>query len=164
VYRYTREPRFEGRVAFLEDYDMRVARLLVRGVDLWLNLPRVGMEASGTSGMKAALNGVPQMGTVDGWWEEGFDGHNGWSIGPVPNDTDDATADALYTALETEVVPRYYTRDARDVPEQWVETMRAALRVAGRSYSARRMILEYVTESYVPAIAGPPEGDDPPTA
>jgi starch phosphorylase len=164
VYRYTREPRFEGRVAFLEDYDMRVARLLVRGVDLWLNLPRVGMEASGTSGMKAALNGVPQMGTVDGWWEEGFDGHNGWLLGPVPNDTDDATADALYTALETEVVPRYYTRNARDVPEQWVETMRAALRVAGRSYSARRMILEYVTESYVPAIVGPPEGDDPPTA
>lgn len=164
VYRYTREPRFEGRVAFLEDYDMRVARLLVRGVDLWLNLPRVSMEASGTSGMKAALNGVPQMGTVDGWWEEGFDGHNGWVIGPVPNDTDDAAADVLYTALETAVVPRFYTRNARDVPEQWVETMRAALRVAGRSYSARRMILDYVTGSYVPAIAGPAEGDDPPTA
>jgi glycogen phosphorylase len=164
VYHFTREPRFEGRVAFLEDYDMRVAQLLVRGVDLWLNLPRVSMEASGTSGMKAALNGVPQIGTIDGWWEEGFDGANGWTLGPVPDDADDATAEALYATLENQVVPRFYARNGRDVPEQWVATMCAALRAAGRHYSARRMMQEYVTTSYVPSIVGPAKGDDPPTA
>ena len=80
LYHFTRDPRFEGRVAFLEDYDMHLAHLLVQGVDLWLNLPRVPLEASGTSGMKAALNGVPQLSTLDGWWEEGFNGKNGWAI------------------------------------------------------------------------------------
>ena len=80
VHHFTRDPQFEGRVAFLEDYDMHIAHLLVQGVDLWVNLPMVPLEASGTSGMKAALNGVPQLSTIDGWWEEGFDGTNGWAI------------------------------------------------------------------------------------
>ncbi len=79
VYQFTRDPAFEGRVAFLEDYDMHLAHLLVQGVDLWLNLPRPPLEASGTSGMKAALNGVPQLGTLDGWWKEGYDGLAGWT-------------------------------------------------------------------------------------
>ena len=83
VYQFTRDPEFEGRVAFLEDYDMHLAHLLVQGVDLWLNLPRVPLEASGTSGMKAALNGVPQLGTLDGWWQEGYDGLSGWAISPA---------------------------------------------------------------------------------
>ncbi len=80
VYRYTRDPSFEGRIAFVEDYDMHIAHLLVQGVDAWLNLPRVPLEASGTSGMKAALNGVPQLSTLDGWWQEGYDGLGGWAI------------------------------------------------------------------------------------
>jgi len=163
VYHFTREPRFEGRVAFVEDYDMRLAQLLVRGVDVWLNLPKVPMEASGTSGMKAALNGVPQLSTMDGWWEEGFDGNNGWAIRPS-EDSDDATADALYTALETQVVPRFYSRNAHDIPEDWIATMRYALRAAGKQFAARRMVEQYVTESYAPAITGDSNGDDPPTA
>ena len=162
VYHFTREPRFEGRVAFLEDYDLRVAQTLVRGVDLWLNLPKVPLEASGTSGMKAALNGVPQLSTVDGWWAEGFDGNNGWAIRADTDTDDDAMAGALYTALETQVVPRFYNRNARDVPEDWVAAMRAALRIAGRQFSARRMVEEYVTTDYAPAMAGPTDGDDPP--
>src|SRR2546423_4582452 len=84
VYAHTREARFEGRIAFLEDYDMHLAHSLVQGVDLWLNVPRVPLEACGTSGMKAAVNGVPQLSTLDGWWAEGYDGPNGWAIPPAP--------------------------------------------------------------------------------
>ena len=91
VYQFTRDPAFEGRVAFLEDYDMHLAHLLVQGVDLWLNLPRVPLEASGTSGMKAALNGIPQLSTLDGWWQEGYDGLSGWAISPA-GESDDADA------------------------------------------------------------------------
>ena len=82
VYQFTRDDRFEGRIAFVEDYGMHLAHLLVQGVDVWMNMPRVPLEASGTSGMKAALNGVPQLSTIDGWWEEGFEGNNGWAIPP----------------------------------------------------------------------------------
>src|SRR5207245_1444895 len=94
VYQFTRDPEFEGRVAFLEDYDMHLAHLLVQGVDLWLNLPRVPLEASGTSGMKAALNGIPQLSTLDGWWQEGYDGLSGWAISPAGESEDADAADA----------------------------------------------------------------------
>jgi starch phosphorylase len=166
VYQFTRDPEFEGRVAFLEDYDMHLAHLLVQGVDLWLNLPRVPLEASGTSGMKAALNGVPQLSTLDGWWQEGYDGLSGWAISPGPEGTDDDAADAehFYRLLEEQVVPLYYTRNASGVPLGWVEKMRHALRLAGSRFTARRMIREYVQEYYVPAILGEASGDDPPTA
>ena len=108
-------------MAFVEDYGMYPAHVLVQGVDLWLNLPRVPLEASGTSGMKAALNGVPQLSTIDGWWEEGFDGTNGWALPHVPEsldieETDRQDAAALYRVLEQEIVPSYYDRDARGVP------------------------------------------------
>jgi starch phosphorylase len=89
VYQFTRDPAFEGRVAFVEDYDMHLAHLVVQGTDLWLNLPRVPLEASGTSGMKAALNGVPQLGTLDGWWKEAYDGLAGWAV-PQAGDQEDA--------------------------------------------------------------------------
>ena len=102
LYHFARDPMFEGRVAFLEDYDMHLAHLLVQGVDLWLNVPRVPLEASGTSGMKAALNGVPQLSTLDGWWEEGFTGKNGWAIPKARPDeeADAADAEQLYQLLE----------------------------------------------------------------
>jgi len=168
VYALTREARFEGRIAFLEDYEMHLAHNLVQGVDLWLNLPRPPLEASGTSGMKAALNGVPQLGTLDGWWAEGYDGRNGWAIPAAPDgpdaDADAADADQLYRLLEEEVVPLFYDRDARDVPLGWVDKMKHALRVAGRHFTAQRMVRQYVTEYYVPAIKGQLPGDDPPAA
>ncbi len=167
VYRWTHDPYFQGRVAFLEDYDMHLAQELVAGVDIWMNLPRVPLEASGTSGMKAALNGVPQLGTIDGWWEEGYDGSNGWAI-PLPPDTADTEAqdahdaEHLYRILEEEIVPLYYTRDERDVPVEWADRMRNALRVAGSRFTARRMMLEYAENYYVPTMRGDPFTDDPP--
>jgi starch phosphorylase len=169
VHRFTHDPFFEGRVAFLEDYEMHMAHVLVQGVDLWLNMPRVPLEASGTSGMKAALNGVPQLSTIDGWWEEGYDGSNGWAI-PVAADpedhpgTDVADAEELYSLLETEIVPLYYMRDAEGVPFGWVDRMRDAIRVAGSRFAARRMVQDYAEGYYLPALRGDPFSDDPPGA
>jgi starch phosphorylase len=159
VYAHTREARFEGRIAFIEDYDMHVAHRLVQGVDLWLNVPRPPLEACGTSGMKAGLNGVPQLSTLDGWWSEGYDGSNGWAI---PPDADD-DAEQLYRLLEREVVPLYYDRDAQGVPRGWVEKMKHAMHTAGARFTAQRMVREYITEYYMPAIRSQVP-DDPPTA
>ena len=165
VYQYTRDPQFEGRIAFLDDYDMHLAHRLVQGVDLWMNLPRVPMEASGTSGMKAALNGVPQLGTVDGWWEEGFDGDNGWAVAAREGeDGDAATAERLYQVLETRIIPAYYERADLDAPPpRWMRRMKAAIRRAGLQFTARRMLAEYVEKYYAPALRGTPLRDDPPT-
>jgi glycogen phosphorylase len=166
VYQFTRDPEFEGRVAFLEDYDMHLAHLLVQGVDMWMNLPRVPLEASGTSGMKASLNGVPQLSTLDGWWQEGYDGLSGWAISPAGEneDADAADVERFYRLLEEQVIPLYYTRDSRGVPIGWVERMRHALRLAGGKFTARRMVQDYVQEYYAPAIRGEASGDDPPVA
>src|SRR5437879_6284319 len=166
VYAHTREARFEGRIAFIEDYDMHLAHSLVQGVDLWLNVPRPPLEACGTSGMKAALNGVPQLSTLDGWWAEGYDGPNGWAIPPAPagQDADAADAEQLYRLLEAEVVPLFYDRDPQGVPRGWVEKMRHALRTAGARFTAQRMVREYVSQYYLPAMRGEQPADDPPTA
>lgn len=167
VYRFTHDPFYEGRVAFLEDYGMHPAHLLVEGVDLWLNLPRVPLEASGTSGMKAALNGVPQLSTRDGWWEEGYDGSNGWVL-PRPDpqlsveEADAADAEALYRLLEEEIVPAYYDRDDDGLPVRWVARMRDAIRVAGGRFTAGRMVEEYAIRCYLPAMRGDRFEDDPP--
>ncbi|HMS02625.1 MAG TPA: alpha-glucan family phosphorylase [Gemmatimonadaceae bacterium] len=165
VYQWTRDPQFAGRIAFVEDYGMHLAHLLVQGVDLWLNLPRVPLEASGTSGMKAALNGVPQLSTVDGWWEEGYDGTNGWAIEPaLDDDTGTRTAHRLYELLETQVVPAYYERNAEDLPLTWLRMMKHAMRVAGTHFTGRRMVEQYVRAYYAPSILGDALQDDPPTA
>jgi starch phosphorylase len=165
VYEFTRDPAFEGRVAFLEDYDMHLAHLLVQGVDLWLNLPRVPLEASGTSGMKASSNGVPHLSTLDGWWQEGYDGMSGWAIPPAADieDADAVDAERGYRLLEEQIVPLYYTRDARGIPIGWVERMRHAIQLAGSRFGARRMVQEYVQEYYAPAMRGEGAPDDPPT-
>jgi starch phosphorylase len=164
VYEVAQDPRFEGRVAFLEDYELHLAHRLVQGVDLWLNLPRVPMEACGTSGMKAALNGVPQLSTLDGWWAEGYTGMNGWAI-PQPGqeqDADEADVESLLTLLEEQVVPRFYHRDARGVPLLWTQMMKQAMRTAGERFTARRMLQEYVEDYYAPAMRGELPDDDPP--
>jgi starch phosphorylase len=165
VYAHTREARFEGRIAFIEDYEMHVAHRLVQGVDLWLNVPRPPLEACGTSGMKAGLNGVPQLSTLDGWWSEGYDGSNGWAIPPAPagQDGDAADAEQLYRLLEQEVVPLFYDRDAQGIPRGWVERMKHAMHTAGERFTAQRMVRQYLTEYYEPAIRGEMP-DDPPTA
>ena len=115
--------------------------------------------------MKAALNGVPQLSTLDGWWVEGYDGRNGWAL-PAPGpheDADAADADHLYRLLEEQVVPLFYTRDAQDIPQGWVEMMKHALRVAGERFTAQRMVRQYVADHYVPAARGQALAD-PPTA
>jgi starch phosphorylase len=164
VFSFARDFDYQGRIAFLEDYEMHMAHRLVQGVDLWLNVPRVPLEASGTSGMKAGLNAIPQLSTLDGWWAEGFTGRNGWALPPVPEgaDADAADAEALYRVLEEEVVPLFYARDARGVPVGWVDRMKHALSESGARFTARRMVEQYVRECYVPAM-GDAGGDDPPT-
>jgi starch phosphorylase len=165
IYSFTRDSQYEGRIAFLEDYDMHMAHRLVEGVDLWLNLPRVPLEACGTSGMKAALNAVPQLGTADGWWAEGFTGMNGWSIPETPagRDPDAWDAQHLYELLETQVIPLYYQRDRRGVPTSWVERMKHALAVAGERFTGRQMVQQYARDYYAPAMRGDDLADNPPT-
>jgi starch phosphorylase len=165
VYGFTRDPAFEGRIAFLEDHELHLAHRLVQGVDLWLNLPRPPMEACGTSGMKAALNGIPQLGTEDGWWAEACTGLNGWSLPLAPEgvDVDQYDADHLYRLLEEQVIPMFYERDDRGIPLAWVQRMKHALHVAGQRFTARRAMQEYVARYYAPALRGDPAPDQPPT-
>jgi starch phosphorylase len=157
VYRRALDPMFGGRVAFVDDYDLHVAHFLVQGCDVWLNNPRKPLEASGTSGMKAALNGVPHLSIGDGWWAEGFTGANGWLIedGPPSNNQDEmdaADAAALYRLLEEEVVPAFYDRDASNVPHRWLAIVKEAIRTVAPRFSARRMVKEYTERMYAPAL------------
>lgn len=167
VWQLSRDPRFQGRIAFVEDYELHVAHRLVQGVDVWMNVPRVPMEASGTSGMKAALNGVPQVSTLDGWWAEGYNGDNGWAI-PVSEGTDEEVDahdhESLFTLLEREIVPLYYERDEEGIPRGWVRVMKEALRMGGTHFTTQRMVQEYAERFYVPALASRVDRDDPPTA
>ena len=158
VFKHALDPKFGGRLAFIDDYDMHVAHYLVQGCDVWLNNPRKPLEASGTSGMKASLNGVPHLSIGDGWWAEGFNGRNGWLIesGTNPDDhaaTDAADANALYELLEHEVVPAFYDRDrgGRGLPRRWIAIVREAMRSNVPRFSTRRMVKQYVTEMYGPA-------------
>ena len=157
VYRHALDPVFGGRVAFVDDYDLHVAHYLVQGCDVWLNNPRKPLEASGTSGMKAAINGVPHLSIGDGWWAEGFDGANGWLIdgGVVsdnPDQVDAADANALYRLLEEEVVPAFYNRGPDQVPHSWMATIKEAIRTVAPRFCARRMVKEYVERMYAPAL------------
>lgn len=157
VFRQALDPRFCGRVAFIDDYDLHVAHFLVQGCDVWLNNPRKPLEASGTSGMKAAMNGTPHLSIGDGWWAEGYDGTNGWLIegktdSTDPNDVDAADAEALYTLLENDVVPAFYDRDANGIPKRWLQIVRRALITTTPNFSTRRMLKEYVEHAYSPAV------------
>jgi starch phosphorylase len=168
VFRRALDPVFAGRVAFVEDYDLHVAHFLVQGCDVWLNNPRKPLEASGTSGMKASINGVPHLSIGDGWWAEGYSGQNGWLIdghsqGGDPDATDAADADALYQLLEREIVPTYYDRDAQGIPRRWCGIVRQAILSVTPRFSARRMVKEYAERMYAPAItAGAASSGVPP--
>jgi starch phosphorylase len=145
-------PAADRQVAFVEDYDLRVAQALVAGCDVWLNLPRPPLEASGTSGMKAALNGALTLSVVDGWWEEAHDGVNGWSIdGSVEGDEaaqDERDAAALYDLLERDVRPLFNQREEGGVPRGWAARIKASLKSIGPRYNASRMLGDYVTDVY----------------
>ena len=159
IFGLSRDHALHGRVFVLEDYDMRIAKFLVGGVDIWLNNPRRPMEASGTSGMKAAINGIPSVSILDGWWDEGYDGTNGWAIGGRESDPDEEAQDSadaaeLYRLLEDEIVPRFFERDAAGLPHGWVETMRGAVRSSLWQFSTSRMLSEYVDRLYLPVAQG----------
>jgi starch phosphorylase len=160
IYNLAKHNQLGGRIVFVEDYDMHMSRYLVQGVDLWLNTPRKPREASGTSGQKAALNGIPNLSVLDGWWDEGYNGGNGWAISqceecdsPEKQDTEDANA--LYSLLEDEVVPLFYDRDRDNIPRGWIDIMRESIRSNVPRFSSRRMLKEY-TELYIKAINGKP--------
>ncbi len=158
VYKRALDPLFGGRVAFVDDYDLHVAHYLVQGCDLWLNNPRKPLEASGTSGMKAAVNGVPHLSIGDGWWAEGFNGSNGWTIdggavGDNPDVIDLADATSLYTLLEEQVVPAFYDRNAAGLPPRWLAVVRESIRSVAPRFSARRMVKEYAERMYTPALS-----------
>jgi starch phosphorylase len=155
VYRRAIDPAFGGRIAFVDDYDLHVAHFLVQGCDVWLNNPRKPLEASGTSGMKASINGVPHFSIGDGWWAEGFNGTNGWVI-DAPDARgqeaqDAADAERIYEILEREIVPTFYDRD-NGVPRRWLAIVRSAIASIAPRFSARRMVKEYVDAMYAPAM------------
>jgi glycogen phosphorylase len=156
IFARSRSEKMRGRVFILEDYDMRIARFLVQGVDIWLNNPRRPLEASGTSGMKAAANGVVNVSVLDGWWDEGWTGDNGWAIGGREPLADEAAQDwndamDLYRILEDEVVPEYYDREAGGQPARWVERMRRSIATTLWQFSTTRMLHEYTERLYLPA-------------
>ncbi len=156
VYQLSLQPGLAGRIIFLEEYDITVGREMVKGVDIWLNNPRRPHEASGTSGQKASLNGVPNVSILDGWWPEAFNGHNGWAIGEEReysnyDEQDWNDAQSLYSILEDEVVPLFYERDADGVPNRWVDICKEAIATCAPQFSMRRMLADYVNDFYVPA-------------
>jgi len=149
VFSYAKDPEMGGRIAFVENYDEQLAQYLVHGVDVWLNNPLPPMEACGTSGMKASLNGVPQMSIPDGWWIEGYNGRNGWTFGEeAGEDRDKADAEAMYDLLKKKIIPRYYAVDDDGIPREWVKVMKEAMKSVGPAFSARRMVKEYVRKFY----------------
>ncbi len=156
IYNAAKDPEFGGRIAYVEDYDMHMARYLVHGADVWLNTPLPLHEASGTSGQKAALNGVLHLSVLDGWWYEGYNGSNGWAIHNDPEmfdspEQDKADAEDLYRLLEEKVVPLYYDRDINGVPHNWLRVIKEAIRSNAPLFSARRMTKEYTERMYLPA-------------
>jgi starch phosphorylase len=158
VYRLVKDARTGGRLVFLEDYDMNLARLMTQGVDVWLNTPRRPNEASGTSGMKAALNGTLNFSVLDGWWREGYNGRNGWAVGTDkdyadPNLQDEADAKSLYDTLENEIIPLYYQNRAADgLPSEWIARVKECIRTLAPQFSTRRMVKEYLNGMYLPAM------------
>jgi starch phosphorylase len=146
------EPVIAQRVVFLDDYDLATAATLVRGCDVWLNLPRPPLEASGTSGMKSAVNGGLQLSVLDGWWAEAYDGTNGWAIpgdiDPDEQGQDDRDADVLRSLMRSDVIPGFYDRDAEGLPTRWLAMMRASLMTIAPRFSAARMLSDYVSGPY----------------
>jgi starch phosphorylase len=157
IVHFERRVGVRRRMVFLEDYDMVVARYMVQGVDVWLNTPRRPLEASGTSGMKATLNGGINLSVLDGWWDEAYTANTGWAIGRGEEYADETQQDeiesnALYDLLEKEIVPLFYSRGADDLPRQWITKMKGAMRAIGPVFNTNRMVREYTERMYLPAL------------
>ena len=161
VLNYCNDHKIGGHVAFLEDYDMHMAKYLVQGVDIWLNTPRAPLEASGTSGQKAALNGVINLSVLDGWWQEGYNGANGWGIQPLAEESDTQAQDShdaeqLFRLLEQEVVPLFYQRDLDGIPRGWLHIVKESIKTIAPRFCTKRMVKEYMRQLYAPATTRTP--------
>jgi starch phosphorylase len=157
IVQLSRDAGLSKRLVFLEDYGIEVARDMVQGVDLWLNNPRRGEEACGTSGMKAAINGVLNLSILDGWWDEAYEYSGGWAIGgrePYSEDQDEYHASAIYSLLENEIVPMYYAKGEDGVPDEWMRRMKQCLRFISPQFNCQRMVAEYMQHLYMPAHRG----------
>jgi starch phosphorylase len=156
IFQVAQDPEFAGRIAFVEDYDKELAAYMVHGVDVWLNNPVPPLEASGTSGMKASVNGVPNLSILDGWWLEGYNEKNGWAFGDGDreqrDDRREEDAAAIYRLLEKEIIPRYYERSNNGVPHRFVQVMKQAIKTVAPQFSTRRMVKEYVRLFYARAL------------
>jgi glycogen phosphorylase len=157
IVHFASDPRVASRIVFLEDYDMNMSRYLVSGSDLWMNTPRRPLEASGTSGMKAAINGTLNLSILDGWWDEGYSAGIGWAIGRGEEYEDHALQDevegkALYDLLEREIIPLFYTRGMDGLPRDWIRRMKESMREVGKEFSSHRMLLQYADTFYAPAM------------
>lgn len=154
VYQAALDRGFQGRIAFVENYDLTLARELVRGVDVWLNNPRRLQEACGTSGMKASMNGVINFSVRDGWWDEGYNGKNGWAIddfrGGSYEEEDRTDVNTIYNLLEKEIVPMYYERDRKGIPHKWIKMVKEAIKTVSPAFSACQMMKEYTAKMYLP--------------
>lgn len=156
IWDYANDPLFLGKIFFVENYSMHSAKYLVQGVDMWLNTPRRPLEASGTSGMKAAINGVPNFSVLDGWWLEGFNGSNGWGI-DSPEDAsaeeqDAHDAEVIYSTLENSIIPLYFTRDLSGIPHGWIKVAKEAMMTAIPHFTSERMLIEYIEKFYSKAL------------
>jgi glycogen phosphorylase len=159
IFRLMHDPRFAGKILFLEDYDIGVGRDLVQGVDVWANNPRRPLEACGTSGQKVVLNGGLNLSVLDGWWAEAYDGQNGFAIGTGETHSNAEVHDrndgaALLRVLRDEVIPLYYDRDQDGLPRGWIRRIKRAIRTLGWRFSADRMVMDYVSRFYIPAAGG----------
>jgi starch phosphorylase len=159
IARLMHDPRFAGKVLFIEDYDINVGRRLVQGVDVWLNNPRRPLEACGTSGQKVVLNGGLNLSVLDGWWAEAYDGLNGFAIGGGETHAaidvhDRRDGQSLLNVLRDEVIPLYYERDRDGLPREWIARIKRAIRTLGWRFSADRMVMDYVLQAYIPAAGG----------
>ena len=148
-------PQFKGKIFLLENYNIAMSRYLVSGVDVWLNNPRRPMEASGTSGQKASVNGVINFSVLDGWWAEGYNQYNGWTIGTNAEfdsyeAQDNADSESLYRTLESKIVPMYYNKDKDGISSKWIETMKNSIISTGGKYSTARMLVDYTNNLYIP--------------
>lgn len=157
IYEISNMPQFKGKVILLENYNMHVARYLVSGVDVWLNNPRRPLEASGTSGEKAGLNGVVNFSILDGWWYEGFNGLNGYAIGDNTEYTnyelqDSADSISIYNILENEIIPDYYDKDSSGLSKKWLKKMKSSIKTVGGIYNTNRMLCDYLNKLYIPQI------------
>ena len=155
IHEISLKPQFKGKIFILENYNIEISRYMVSGVDVWLNNPRRPMEASGTSGQKASVNGVVNFSVLDGWWAEGYNQKNGWSIGtnkeyPSYEEQDKADSESIYYTLENKIIPIYYDKDRNGISKTWIELMKNSVMSTGGKYSTARMLVDYTNKLYMP--------------